>query len=112
MGWLVGRYCTRQISRFSIGPCAASKRRSSIASFGHSDGGSAPMNGHSAGEDERSFFGHCRHSGGLDSKSAMSWNADGGGVEQSDGSFERSRTHTPDPPQAFAMHRSGRTNRP
>ncbi|SFU26462.1 hypothetical protein SAMN05192563_105610 [Paraburkholderia aspalathi] len=57
--------------------------------------------GHSSSRPRWHVFGHCRHSGGPGSMSAMSWIADGGGIQQSDGSFLRSRTHTPDPLLSF-----------
>jgi hypothetical protein len=48
-------------------------------------------------KDERSVIGHCRHWGGLGSTSAMWWIADGGGIEQPDGSFLHRRTRSLDP---------------
>jgi hypothetical protein len=58
-------------------------------------------------------IGHCRHWDGLGSTSAMSRIADGGGIEQPDGSFLHQRIHTPDRRRVKTRAESGlRKNRP
>jgi hypothetical protein len=64
----------------------------------------ANWNGHSRGVSADKFVGHCRHWGGLGSTSAMWRIADGGGIEQPDGSFLHQQIHTPDPFESLSEH--------
>jgi hypothetical protein len=67
------------------------------------------ISGRSFPVSQRRVIGHCRHWGGSGSTSAMSWTADSGGIEQSNGSFLHQRTHTPDPQRPSRSLYTGRS---